>query len=147
MIDVFNEHRNRFQEELMGNTTDFHYRFTHYAMPYSLAAIYIAESDVDLSIFKRHLRESDKLIVLQDNLCAIIFDDTNEKQGLRAAENLLAHVQDICFNKHLYMAVVTVNMDSTVFQTIHDLFDLIAYALNHNMDNYVLESSQLVNND
>jgi len=146
MIDVFNEHRIRFQEHLISSTTDFHYRFVRYAMPYSLAVIYISEADADPSIFKRHLRASDKLIVLQENMCAVIFDGTNEVQGLKAAENLLSHVQNICFKKHLYMAVVTVSTDTTEFQTVHDLFDLIAYALDHNMDNCVIENSQIIKN-
>ena len=147
MINVFNEHRQRFQERLIHETADYHYRFARYHMPYSLAVAYISEMDVDFTTFKRHLRASDKLILLQENLCTIIFDGTNEQQGLKATENLLAHVQDLCLTKHLYMAVVTVDDDSTEFQTVHNLFDLLSCALNHNMDNCVLESSQVILND
>ncbi len=147
MINVFNEHRNHFQEQLISSTADFHYRYTRYSMPYSLAVIYISESDVDLSIFKHHLRSSDIFIMLQENLCAIVFDGANEEEGLKAAENLLAQVQNICFTKHLYMAIVTESTDSTEFQTVHDLFDLLSYALQHNMDNCVIENSQIMKND
>ncbi|MDP3267381.1 MAG: hypothetical protein Q8M39_11200 [Sulfuricurvum sp.] len=147
MIDTFNEHRKRFQEQLVIDTAGYHYRFIRHHMPYSIALVYVAEMGVNLDTFEKHLRESDKIIFLQTNLCAIIFDDANEEQGLKAAENLLSHVQNICFTKHLYMAVVTVNSDNNEFQIVHDLFDLISYALNHNMDNSVLESSQVIKND
>lgn len=147
MIETFNEHRRRFQEQLVNATALYHYRFMRQHMPYSIALFYVAETDVNLEILPKHLRESDKIIFLQTNLCAIIFDNANEEPGLKAAENLLYHVQNICFTKHLYMAVATVNSDNKEFQTVHDLFDLIEYALNHNMENSVLESSQVIKND
>lgn len=147
MIDIFKEYRKRFQEQLLQDTSGYHYRFTRHHTPYSIALAYVSETGVSLDTFEKHLRESDKIIFFQTNLCAIIFDDSNEEQGLKAAENLLSHVQNICFTKHLYMAVVTVNSDNNEFQTVHDLFDLVSYALNHNMDNSVLESSQIIKND
>lgn len=146
MIDIFKEYRKRFQEQLLQDTSGYHYRFTRQHTPYSIALAYVSETGVSLDTFEKHLRESDKIIFFQTNLCAIIFDDSNEEQGLKAAENLLSHVQNICFTKHLYMAVVTVNSDNNEFQTVHDLFDLVSYALNHNMDNSVLESSQIIKN-
>lgn len=147
MIDVFNENRKRFQEQLVIDTAGYHYRFLRHHMPYSIALVYVAEMGVNLDTFKKHLRESDKIIFLQTNLCAIIFDGTTEGQGLKAAENLLANVQNICFTKHIYMAIVTVNSGDTEFQTVHDLFDLLSYAINHNMDNSVIERSQIIIND
>ncbi|HQS66495.1 MAG TPA: hypothetical protein PLM93_04820 [Sulfuricurvum sp.] len=146
MLDTFNEYRKRFQEQLLNDISGYHYRFTRHHQPYSIALVYVSETDVSLDTFETHLRESDTIIFLKANLCAIIFDDANEEQGLKAAENLLSLVQDICFTKHLYMAVVTVNSDINDFQTVHDLFDLIAYALDHNMDNSVLEKSQIIKN-
>lgn len=147
MIDIFNEHRKRFQEQLTHDTAGFHYRFMRHHLSYSIALIYIAEANTNFDEFAKYLRASDKLILLRENLCAIIFDGTNEDQGIKAAENLLSRIQNICLTKHLYMAVTTVSTDDTEFQTIHDLFDLVSYALKHNMDNSVLESSQVIRND
>lgn len=146
MLDIFNEQRKHFQEQLVHDIAGYHYRFTRHHQPYSIALVYVAETGVDLDMFEKHLRESDKIIFLDTNTCAIIFDDANEEQGLKAAENLLSHVQNICFTKHLYMAVVTVNSDINDFQTVHDLFDLVSYALDYNMDNSVLEKSQIIKN-
>ncbi|MDP1785071.1 MAG: hypothetical protein Q8K81_06565, partial [Sulfuricurvum sp.] len=134
MINAFCEHRQHFQKQLIQEVADYHYRFSRYHATYSIALVFTSEVDVDFSVFSQHLRASDKQIFLQTNLCAIIFDGTNEEQGIKAANNLLSHVQNIFFTKHLYMAVVTATTNSTQFQTVHDLFDLIAYALNHNLD-------------
>lgn len=147
MINSFNEQRKRFQAQLITQSAEYHYRFSRHHLFYSIALIYVAEADIDFTTFKKHLRLSDQIILLESNLCAIILDGTNEDHGIKAAENLLSSLQHICFTKHLYMAVVTVNSDDTEFQTVHDLFDLLGYAINHNMDNSVIERSQILKND
>lgn len=147
MIDAFNGNRKYFQERLITETAYYHFKYSRDETPYSIALAYIVEDDFDFQRYEKHLRVNDKIILLQSNLCAIVFDGTTEEQGLKAAEHLLYHVQDICFIKHVYMAIVTVNPNDTEFQTIHDLFDLLSYALNHNMDNSVIERSQIIQND
>lgn len=147
MIDVFKENRKHLQEQLIIETAYNHYKCSRDAIPYSITLTYISEEDFDFSSLTKYLRVDDKIILLQSNLCAIVFDGTTEEQGLKATENLLSHVQNICFTKHLYMAVVTVNSHDTEFQIVHDLFDLLSYAINHNMDNSVIERSQIIEND
>lgn len=147
MIDVFNESRKRLQEQLIVETAYYHFKYSREETPYSIALTYISENDFDFNRYEKNLRVDDKIILLHPNLCAIVFDGTMEEQGLKAAEHLLYHVQDICFTKHVYMAIVTVNSNETQFQTVHDLFDLLSYALNHNMDNSVIERSQILKND
>lgn len=147
MIDVFNENRKHLQEQLIIETAYYHFKYSREETPYSITLTYISEEDFDFNRYKEHLRINDKIILLQPNLCAIVFDGTTEEQGLKAAEHLLYHVQDLCFTKHIYMAIVTVNPDDTEFQTVHDLFDLLSYALKHNMDNSVIERSQIIKND
>lgn len=147
MIDVFNENRKRFQEQLVIETAYYHFKYSREEIPYSIVLTYISEKDFDFNRYAKYLRVSDKIILLESNLCAIVFDGTTEEQGLIAAEHLLYHVQDLCFTKHIYMAIVTVNSDDTEFQTVHDLFDLLSYTLNHNMDNSVMERSQILKND
>ena len=146
MVDVFNENRKHLQEQLITETVYYNFKYSREDIPYSIALTYISENDFDFKRYEKNLRTNDKIIMLQPNLCAIVFDGTTEEQGLTAAEHLLYHVQDLCFTKHIYMAIVTVNSDDTEFQTVHDLFDLLSYALNHNMDNTVMERSQIIKN-
>lgn len=147
MVDFFNENRKRFQEQLIIETAYYHFKYSRDETPYSIVLTYISEQNFDFHRYKEHLRSNDKIILLQPNLCAIVFDGTTEEQGLKASEHLLYHVQDLCFTQHIYMAIVTVNPNNTEFQTVHDLFDLLAYALNHNMDNCIIDSSQIIQHD
>ncbi len=147
MVNTFNEYRQKFQEQLVKESMNYHYRFTRYHADYSIALAYISDEHVDLNVFAEHLRASDMLIFFHANLCAIIFDGTNAEEGIKAANSLLSHVQNFFFAKHLYMAVISTDRDKSQFQMVHDLFDLISYAITHNMDNLVVESSQVIRND
>ncbi|WP_295056079.1 hypothetical protein [Sulfuricurvum sp.] len=144
MINSLNTHRQHYQEILLKTSKDYYYRFSRYHTNYSIVLAYISEENGDLSACNQYLRGSDTVVYFQSNFCAIIFDNTNEEQGIKAANNILSRVQTRFFSKHFYMAVISANDELSEFQTIHDLFDLIAYALKHNMDNLVVDTSQVI---
>lgn len=146
MINILKEQRHIFQEQLQAEIKEYHYRFTRYHVNYAIVLLYISEENCDLSICGKHLRETDKILFFQPNFCAILLDQTNEEQGIKAANIILSRIQNIFFTKHLYMAVIAASNDRSQFQMVHDLFDLISYALNHKMENLVLESSQVIQN-
>lgn len=144
MLNTLNQHRQMYQEELIKVCEPYHYRFIRYQSQYSIALAYILEEDGDLSSCGKHLRESDIVIYFQSNFCAILFDNTTEEYGIKAANNVLARVQNLYFAKHFYMSVITVAEERSEFQMVHDLFDLMSYALEHNMDNLVVDTSQVI---
>ena len=144
MINALNENRPMYQERLIKESAEYHYRFTRYKVDYSILLIYISEEDGDLSVCSKHLRDSDILLCFQKNFCALVFDGTKEEQGVKASNIILSRVQNQFFAKHLYMSVITANPEKSHFQLVHDLFDLIAYSIEHNMNNLVVESSQVI---
>ncbi|ADR33008.1 hypothetical protein Sulku_0341 [Sulfuricurvum kujiense DSM 16994] len=144
MIDALQEHRLHYQETLFNAVNPYHYRFTRYHANYSVVLAYISEESGDLTACGDYLRGSDSIIYFRSNFCAIIFDSTNEEQGIKAANNVFSRVQARFFSKHFYMTVITATDEKSEFQMIHDLFDLMSYALEHNMDNLVLDSSQVI---
>jgi len=144
MISALNTNRQTYQKMLQEESENYHYRFSRYHAPYSIVLAYISEENGDLSSCGSYIRNSDSVIFFQSNFCAIIFDNTNEEEGIKAANNVLSRVQARFFSKHFYMAIIAANDEQSEFQTIHDLFDLISYALEHNMDNLVLDSSQVI---
>lgn len=144
MINALSAHRQHYQEMLIKASNDYHYRFNRYHINYSIVLAYISEENGDLSTCNTYLRGSDTIIYFQSNFCAILFDNTNEEQGIKAANNILSRVQTRFFSKHFYMAVISASDEQSEFQMIHDLFDLIAYALEHNMDNLVIDASQVI---
>jgi len=144
MFDALNAHRLHYQEMLFDAISSYNYRFTRYNEIYSIVLVYISEECGDLLDYNDFLRETDTIICFRPNLCAIVFDETNIEQGIKAAENILTRLQVRFFSKHIYMTVITVSHEQSEFQTIHDLFDLMSYALIHNMDNLVIDTSQLI---
>jgi hypothetical protein len=144
MINTLNQKRQIFQKQLLQEIQEYHYRFTRYHVNYSIVFAYISEEDGDLSACRGHIRESDKILFFQTNFCAMLFDNTNEEQGIKAANNLLARIQNRFFAKHLYMAIINATTEQSEFQMVHDLFDLLTFALEHRMDNLVVDSSQII---
>jgi len=143
MIDTLQEHRHYLQEQLVQRIAYFDYNFSRYNTHYTIAIVYISEEDGNLNVLSKNLRKSDRLVMFQKNLCAVIFNSANETNGLKAANNLLTDLQALFFSKHLYMAVVTATHCKSSFQLVYDLFDLLQYAIKNNMNNLVLESSQI----
>lgn len=141
MLNILNQNRHKYQEELTKVCEEYHYRFTRYHVQYSIALAYIDEN-CDLSSCGSQLRESDIITFFQPNLCAIVFDNTNVEYGIKAANNVLTRIQNLYFAKHFYISIITASDEQSEFQMVHDLFDLMAYALEHNMDNLVVDSSQ-----
>lgn len=147
MLNTLYQNRQIYQNQLINVCEPFHYRFTRYQAEYSIALAYLSEENGDLQNCSENLRESDIVLFFQPNFCAILFDNTNEEQGIKAANNVLSRVQNHFFAKHFYIAVITSSSEQSEFQMVHDLFDLIAYALEHNMDNLVLDTSQVIQHE
>lgn len=144
MINTLNQKRQIFQKQLLQAIEEYHYRFTRYNADYSIVFAYISEEDGDLSACRGHIRESDMILFFQTNFCAMIFDNTNEEHGIKAANNLLTRIQNHFFSKHLYMVIINATTEQSAFQMVHDLFDLLTFALEHHMDNLVVDSSQII---
>ncbi|MCK9371793.1 MAG: hypothetical protein M0P91_01240 [Sulfuricurvum sp.] len=147
MITILQERRPHLQEQLVQKIAYFDYNFSRYHIHYTIAIAYISEEEGNLNVLSKNLRKSDRLVMFQKNLCAVIFNSADETNGLKAANNLLTDVQALFFSKHLYMAVVTATNTKSSFQLVYDLFDLLQYAIGHNMNNLVLEASQITKYD
>ena len=144
MTHCFSEYRQQFQKQLLDEIGDYQYRFSRHQTVYSVALAFTPEETINLKLFAQHLRRNDKFIPFQPNLCALVFDATNDAQGIKASENILSNVENHFFTTPLYMAVVTIDEETSPFQMIYNLFDLIKYAIEHNMSNEVIDSSQIV---
>lgn len=145
MIDRFNEKRALYQEKLVEKVVAYDYRYFRYHINYSIALLYVSEK-VNLSHIKSYLRKSDEFIKLNTHIYAIFLDCTDDEKGIKTSNNSLNAIQAQFFSKHLYMAVVTASNYTDSFQMVHDLFDLIEYGINHNMNNILLDFSQPIKN-
>lgn len=143
MSTFSHEYLSSMQEKLLQAMKDFKYRFKRYGINYSIAIGYSPEN-VDLTPLSLHIRESDLFIVLDHNTCAVILDSTNDEGGIKAANNLLSHFQGNFFSIPLYTGIVTASNYDTVALMMHDLFYLLDYAIKNNMNNIIMEPSQVI---
>lgn len=131
------------KEKLSQAIKDFAYRFKRYNINYSIAIGHTTE-DIDLNQISNFIRSTDRFIVLNHSTYAIILDCSDEIRGIKAANNILTHYQGIFFSIPLYITIVTASNYEADAKMIHELFYLLDYAIKHNMNNILLEHSQLI---
>ena len=134
--------RKLLQIRLLEEITDLDYAFSRYQVNYSIALGYTVDK-VDMEPLNTYLRKSDRLIVLNEHLCAVVFNHTDDEGGIKAANNLLTYFQTAYFGKSLYASVVTASNHNDPAQAVHALFDLIDYSVSKNMNNLILDISQV----
>lgn len=143
MSTFSNEQRSIMQEKLSQGIKDFAYRFKRYEINYSVAIGY-SPDEIDFSRMSNYIRETDRFIILDHNTCAVILDSANDECGIKATNNLLTHFQGEFFSATLYACIVTAsNYDTSALMT-HELFYLLNYAIEHNMNNILVEYSQVI---
>lgn len=145
MSTFTHEHYSLMNDKLSQAVKDFSYRFKRYNVSYSIAVGHTTEN-VDLSLISGYIRETDRFITLNHNTYAVVFDCTDEITGIKAGNNLLARFQGSFFSTPLYTSIVTASSYETNAKMIHELFYLLDYAIEHNINNIILEHSQVIQN-
>lgn len=143
MSTFSSEQRSIMQEKLSQGIKDFAYRYKRYGINYSVTIGYSPEN-VDFSHVVEHIRNSDRFITLDSNTCAVILDCADDECGIKASNNLLTHFQGEYFSTTLYACLVTASNYSTPALMTHELFYLLAYAIENNMNNILVEHSQVI---
>lgn len=144
MICTFQE-RKFLQKQLIDEIATFDYSFTRYKVNYSIAIAY-TENKIDMEAMNAFLRKTDHLVVLNEYTCAVVFDHANDEDGIKAANHLLTYFQAFHFGETLYACVVTASNYSDQSKMVHDIFQLLDYAISENMNNLILDISQVISN-
>lgn len=137
------EERSSMQQILLKEIREFSYRHQRYQIDYSLSIGYSPEP-VELNSLSAFIRESDHFIELKPNICAVILDCANDDNGVKAANNLLSRFQGNFFSTPLYASIVTARDFETPLLMVNDLFYLLDYAITHNMNNMLMDSSRVM---
>lgn len=144
MSTFTHEQHSLMKDKLSQAVKDFSYRLKRYKISYSIAVGHTTKEDIDLSLVSDYIRETDRFITLNHNTCAVVFDCTDEITGIKAANNLLTHFQDSFISTPLYVSVVIASNYEADSKMIHELFDLLDNAVEHNMNNIILEQTQAI---
>ncbi len=117
---------------------DFYYRYQRYQVGFSMALFY-ADTPLDETIFKAALRESDKLLYLQKNLCAMVFDMTTQDSGLKAVANILAQYEAKHFTQKFYTSFVSAEDFSNKNLMKSKLFALLNFAIKEDKNRQIID--------
>ena len=117
---------------------EFFYRYERYSANFTMAMLY-SYDPLDASTFLKAIRESDKLLQLNKNLFCLVFDMTNQENGLKACENLLAVYEAEHFAQKIYASLVNAEEFSTKEAMESRLFALLNYAIKGNSYNQITD--------
>lgn len=144
MKKILYPNRKALQLKLEREIEDFDYRYNRYEVDYTLALAYTPEP-IDLTpLLTKYIRETDHVVILQDQLYAIIFDSADENRGIKAANKLLTFFQHLYFAQSIFASVATASNHNNPSQMISLLFDLLDYSISHDLDNHVIDKSQIM---
>lgn len=142
MLNSFKVNRQKYYTEIAQEIASCSYRNKRYSFNFSIA-IAFAGDEVDLKSFSDHKRKTDKFIVLEEHLACLILEGTDSDSAIRATSKLHNKFQLENFNKKIFIAVVTASDYADDNAMIHSLFNLLEYAVKHNMDNLVIDKDQI----
>ncbi len=99
------ESYNCYKNEILGDLEEFSYRKKRYDVDFTIA-LFISSDKIDFDFIKESIRDTDKVIVLEHNFIAVVFDFATEESGLKATENLLTLLEPRLFSDEIYISVV-----------------------------------------
>ena len=143
MLESILTNRKKYHKIIADYIDDYTYRSDRYDADYSVAVI-LCDSDIHLGNFLQHIRQTDKFIILEKNLCCIILDSSPSDVGIKAASNIQTEFQSMNFGKELFTCVVTFKDYNDEYKMINSLFDILEYALSYKIDNIVVDQNQML---
>ena len=130
------------KETLLQEINKFDYRFKRYGINYSVMTLF-ATKQIDFTPFSSFIRKSDSFVLIAPNLCAVVFDFTNDANGAKTANKLLAYLQQTYTYEKIYSCVVTASNNESAVQMIDELCHLLKYAITNSIDNMLVDNSYL----
>lgn len=132
--------KNRLTEQIVANYQDYKqkildeigkysYRKRRYNVDFTIA-LYIASEEMSFDFIQEKIRDTDKLVALDTNFIAVVFDFATEDGGFKAAENLLALLEPRLFSGEIYISVVNSHEHADDNEHVHKALDLLIENIN-----------------
>jgi hypothetical protein len=138
LLEQIRTNRKRYEETIINSIQDYIYNYDRYKANFTMA-IGAACNNVDLESFSSMIRPTDKFIILDEQLCCVIFPFTDAEQGIKAASNLLSKFESQFFSEKIYLGVVNAEECSTPEGLISRLFDILKSSIENGMENMPLD--------
>jgi hypothetical protein len=133
-------------ETLLDAITEYKYRNTRYDVEFSLVAVYCENTFAkDIERLQKKLRQTDRLVYLNEHLCCAILDGISAELCAKAAENINYHLLEINDNNKYYLSAAdSQNYNPKYKNMIRTLFDRLEYAIENNLDNIVIYQDYVI---
>lgn len=139
MLENLGKNRKLYQQNIMDLLNDYAYREERYKVHFSVVIVYSKSSlDTHVEKLKKHLRKTDTLHCITENMICVIFDAAKATSYVKAAENLYKKLKSIKYQQHYFIATTfSADFDENYLDMLNHLFDRLYYTLEHNCYNNV----------
>ncbi len=125
MFSLEKKRRQKYSNEVIHALEEYSYRYKRYHINFALALCYCSKEEAVLSELVDIKRKTDRFILLENNLCCVIFDCIDHKTSKKAAQNLEAQIQEHCTNEDYFMRAVSSLECESASKMINSLFDTL----------------------
>ncbi|MEA3456128.1 MAG: hypothetical protein U9R26_06445 [Campylobacterota bacterium] len=139
MKEQLGKYQDRHLDGMLKKMTEHHYRFRRYNSIFTAVLFYGAGSLNHKEITKT-IRTTDRCFRFEENLFLIIFGETGSEGGIIAAEKLLPKLLHNPDQK-VYVSAVECSKDKEGTLLVHQLFNILEFAIEHKHINEVVDSS------
>jgi len=145
-MEFLQHHRKEIQKKLLNAVEEYEYRAKRYGIDYSIVFVYTVEP-IDFSTISHHIRKTDVEVVCEEHIFAVVLDCADSEKGIKAANNLFTYLQTVYFAHTIFASVETSQNNRASDKMIIDLVNLVNYAIEHNLNDSVIDSSQIMKSD
>jgi hypothetical protein len=140
LLEDIRSNRQKYGQIILDSLKNKIYECERYKVNFSLA-IGATLADMDIRKFSEMIRETDEFIILDKNVCCIVFPFTDHAQGIKAASNLLSQFEMKFFSQKIYLSVANTEECPTPDIHIQQLFDILVNAISNGMNNMPIDST------
>lgn len=139
MLKILKTLQDKHKKEILEELEIMFYRFHRYHNHYSIALFY-TENHFDYEIITKEKRLTDKLLRLEDNFFALVYENADISKSIGASSKLLSLLKK-SNNESLYSVIENCRGDNEGTITLHNLFNLLDFSIKHDYEDEVVDKS------
>ena len=140
MLSIIKKHRKDYTQKLIEEIGKGIYRYERYGVHFSVA-IGCALPVVNLENFSNMIRQTDSFLILEENLCVVIFEGAEHSGGLKAASNMLSQFEKFHFSDQLYLSFIDGSEFEDTERLVNKLINKLEHALKDELHNVLLDAN------
>ena len=146
ILEYIKHNKEELIQTLLKEISEYEYRNSRYNVKFSLVAIYCENGcEIDFDTFKKTLRQTDKIIKINENIYCVVLDGISAEFCDKAAENINYNLLRLNVKNAYFMSAAdseTYNPKYT--NMIKSLLRRLEYAIENNLINIVVYQDYII---